>query len=499
MKNVLLTISILLISFCAMSQLKSNYVKGFEVGFEEGYCYNRPAVSICSYPIILYPPFPRLNESSDNYTQGYNRGFQYGLDLKRSKEALNEADMNLKRQEVKFNGYVSQNPVNAMAAVGMRMQAKYDARKDWIQQRIDGLAELKNSLFNDQTLPSSINAKSTNEAHWRKVKDYVSSISGYDFADDYQFNSIQSNFNRIEKYLYESYNEIIRNYHPVKVAQESKSEVVEPPLTPSKDANTYFQKAIEEWRKNNPQTALENINNSIELDPNNPNSYGFRGWIYQYGIRNYDKAVEDFTKQIQMQPDNSKAYFNRGMVLHDMDKNMEALKDFTKCINLDTENTNAYFLRGLIKSRFNDRNGAISDYDEIIKREKTAKPENYKMGTVYNNKGYCLIELGKLDESLPYLNKALELEPNESYIWGSRGEFYYKKGDYKSCIMDMTKAIEVSDKTEAGDSDNAGWSYYLRGLSKIKLGQKQDGCKDLSKAGELGTSEAYKAISENCK
>ncbi len=173
MKNLLLLIFILIFNIGAMSQLKSNYVKGFEVGFEEGYCYNRPVGSICSYPIIIYPPIPKLNESSDNYTQGYNRGFQYGLDLKRSKDAINEADMNLKRQEVKFNGYVSQNPVNAMAAVGMRMQAKYDARKDWIQQRIDGLAELKNSLYNEQTLPSSINARTTNEAHWQKVKDYV--------------------------------------------------------------------------------------------------------------------------------------------------------------------------------------------------------------------------------------------------------------------------------------------------------------------------------------
>jgi hypothetical protein len=55
----------------------------------------------------------------------------------------------------------------------------------------------------------------------------------------------------------------------------------------------------------------------------------------------------------------------------------------------------------------------------------------------------------------------------------------------------MNKAISL-DK----EADN---SFYLRGLSKIKIGQKEEGCKDLSKAGELGKTEAYKAISENCK
>ena len=54
----------------------------------------------------------------------------------------------------------------------------------------------------------------------------------------------------------------------------------------------------------------------------------------------------------------------------------------------------------------------------------------------------------------------------------------------------MSKSIGINK-----EADN---SYYFRGLSKIKIGQKEEGCKDLSKAGELGKSEAYKAISHNC-
>jgi Tetratricopeptide repeat. len=122
-----------------------------------------------------------------------------------------------------------------------------------------------------------------------------------------------------------------------------------------------------------------------------------------------------------MQPDFEDAIFSRGMCYQSLEKNIEAIKDFTKVISLNKDNTDAYFMRALVKSNMNDRQGAISDYDEIIKREKTAKPKIYKMGTVYNNKGYCLVELNRLDEALPFLNKALELEPNESYIWGSRG------------------------------------------------------------------------------
>lgn len=209
MKTILLTITILLINFSAMSQVNSNFEKGYNEGFKEGYCYNKPVGSICSYPVIIYPPIPKLNESSDNYTQGYNRGFQYGLDLKRSKDAVKEVDMNLNRRMIKFNEYISQNPVNAMVAVGMMKQAKYDARKDWIQERINSLAELLKTLFNEQTLPSNISAGDTRVNIWKNAVNYINSIRGYDFADDYQYSSIQTNFNKIESNFYESYNEIV--------------------------------------------------------------------------------------------------------------------------------------------------------------------------------------------------------------------------------------------------------------------------------------------------
>ena len=41
-------------------------------------------------------------------------------------------------------------------------------------------------------------------------------------------------------------------------------------------------------------------------------------------------------------------------------------------------------------------------------------------------------------------------------------------------------------------------AYHDRGLAKILLGQKDSGCLDFSKAGELGHAQAYEAIKKNC-
>lgn len=201
-----------LISIVGFAQLKSNYAKGFEVGFKEGYCYNSKTVD-CFYPMTPEAPLPRLNEDRENYTQGYNRGFQFGLDLKRSNDALNNSDANMNYQITKFNDYIQQNPIDVMVAVGMMKQKKYDTRKDWIQERINQLGELAKTLFSKEALPSNYDANSIRSKYWKTTVDYVNGIRAIDYADDYQFNSIRSNFSKIESYYYRSYNEIIKQSH----------------------------------------------------------------------------------------------------------------------------------------------------------------------------------------------------------------------------------------------------------------------------------------------
>ena len=44
-----------------------------------------------------------------------------------------------------------------------------------------------------------------------------------------------------------------------------------------------------------------------------------------------------------------------------------------------------------------------------------------------------------------------------------------------------------------------GDAYYNRGLVQIYLKDKEKGCIDLSRAGELGVAESYRVISKYCE
>ena len=70
------------------------------------------------------------------------------------------------------------------------------------------------------------------------------------------------------------------------------------------------------------------------------------------------------------------------------------------------------------------------------------------------------------------------------------GNLYCQSGDLPEAIVQYTKALEVFP--------NLSEAYYNRGLVLIYLKDKEKGCIDMSKAGELGIPEAYSVINKYC-
>ena len=89
---------------------------------------------------------------------------------------------------------------------------------------------------------------------------------------------------------------------------------------------------------------------------------------------------------------------------------------------------------------------------------------------------------GNINNSIIYLNEAIEIEPNDVRFYISRGTFK----EHENCedaIEDYTKAIEI-------ESDSV-FAYRLRGDSKSKLGDYQGAIDDYTKAIEIYPNKAY--------
>ncbi|MDE6306061.1 MAG: tetratricopeptide repeat protein, partial [Muribaculaceae bacterium] len=91
-----------------------------------------------------------------------------------------------------------------------------------------------------------------------------------------------------------------------------------------------------------------------------------------------------------------------------------------------------------------------------------------------------------MNEVLSDLDKVIELSPRMAIAYYNKGNLYLSANDYTSALSAYNRAIEL--KPDLGEA------YYNRGYVYFRLGNKDAGSADLSKAGELGILPSYNLL-----
>ena len=94
-------------------------------------------------------------------------------------------------------------------------------------------------------------------------------------------------------------------------------------------------------------------------------------------------------------------------------------------------------------------------------------------------------------EAVNDMKAAVAIVPDIPYFHFNLGNLYCLSADHINSIESYTKAIELYPYM--------GDAYFNRGLVLIYLKDREKGCIDLSRAGELGVSDAYSVINKYCE
>lgn len=94
-------------------------------------------------------------------------------------------------------------------------------------------------------------------------------------------------------------------------------------------------------------------------------------------------------------------------------------------------------------------------------------------------------------EAIADIREAISILPDIPYLYFDLGNLHCLSSELIPAIEDYGKAIELYP--QMGDA------YFNRGLVLIYLKDKEKGCIDLSRAGELGVADAYSVISKYCE
>lgn len=94
-------------------------------------------------------------------------------------------------------------------------------------------------------------------------------------------------------------------------------------------------------------------------------------------------------------------------------------------------------------------------------------------------------------DALEDMKAAAEMVPDLPYVYFNLGNLYCLSSEHINSIDNYTKAIELYPYM--------GDAYFNRGLVLIYLKDREKGCIDLSRAGELGVQDAYGVIKKYCE
>ncbi len=132
-----------------------------------------------------------------------------------------------------------------------------------------------------------------------------------------------------------------------------------------------------------------------------------------------DTAMKSFAEAVKKQPDNKDYHYNYGVLLLGAKKYEEAVKQFEEALRIDPNYENALYNIGVayIKWGMAIRDEAVNsgNEDDLSYQEKFKK-------------------------ALPYIEKYLELKPDDAAIWDALGKIYANLGETEKSKEAFKKA-----------------------------------------------------------
>ncbi len=164
--------------------------------------------------------------------------------------------------------------------------------------------------------------------------------------------------------------------------------------------------------------------------------------------KQFNSALSCYDEAISKMPDEVFFLLNRGVLQAEMIDFISSVESNVQVLTLDNE--------GATRARIQDKSVRIYDYSPAISD----------------------------------MEKTVALMPDFPYAYYNLGNLYCLSNEFPLAIQNYSTALNIYPWIPE--------AYYNRGLAQIYLKEKEKGCIDLSKAGELGVQDAYRVIKKYC-
>ncbi|WP_300729065.1 trypsin-like peptidase domain-containing protein [uncultured Bacteroides sp.] len=248
------------------------------------------------------------------------------------------------------------------------------------------------------------------------------------------------------------------------------------------------QKTYGDWTY---ERALNEINEAISLS-DQPIFHQTLGDIY-FAMQKYQEAYEAYMKVNKSNLVSAATYYSAAKAKELTEgsdkKEVIALMDSAVACYAQpygTETAPYLYERARVKMDAKDYREAVKDYNAFYDAMK-----GQVNGEFYVARMQAELQGRMYKQALDDVNKAVELEPNNSGYWAEKGGAHMRVNQLKEATAALEKAIAL-------DAKNAP-AYRMLGYTQIQQKKEQEGLGNLKKAKELGDEIAEGLIQKYSK
>ncbi len=226
--------------------------------------------------------------------------------------------------------------------------------------------------------------------------------------------------------------------------------------------------------------ALEKIGEGLSKNPRWDKLYAERGHILLL-IGNHQDAIRAFSQAIEIS--GTAAYYEgRAEAFIQQEKYTEGIKDLERTLKLQPEKLNLYKRLSLLNQSAGNYPEATENILEYLEYFPTCAEAHFYCGDIYFNNGDYL-------KALDCFNRCLKLDTvGEARYFEARGKTYLKTDTYAYALKDFIMALDLDPYNPR--------TWYMKGLCRLKLQNKDGARSDLEKAARYGSVEARQLLEE---
>lgn len=198
--------------------------------------------------------------------------------------------------------------------------------------------------------------------------------------------------------------------------------------------------------------------------------YMMRGNGYEINHET-DKALNDYNRSIELDPTRYDALLDRAGAWAAKGAYNRAISDVNTVIKKHFKFAMAYYFRSQIWLEMGDFKNAIKDSSYAV-RLNPRSPRFLNMACW--TKAVADVDL---QNALFSCTKALRWSRNMAEISGSRSLVNLRLNKFEDAIKDANQALKIKPKLAS--------SLFVRGIARIRLGQKEEGNADIAAAKEF--------------